>query len=77
MNISEIMKFKGAWDKFSTAHPQFVKFLSFMASSPIEKDTVFRVTVEKPGDDKQIKTSIRITESDLELIALLKSMAKK
>ena len=48
-----------------------------MASSPIEKDTVFRVTVEKPGDDKQIKTSIRITESDLELIALLKSMAKK
>ena len=28
-------------------------------------------------NDKQIKTSIRITESDLELIALLKSMAKK
>lgn len=71
------MKFKGAWGKFSSAHPQFVKFLSFMSSSPIEKDTVFRVIVEKPGEDKPIKTSIKITESDLELIALLKSMAKK
>ena len=77
MNISEMMKLKGAWDNFSNAHPQFVKFLSFMASSPIEKDSVFRVSVEKPGEEKPIKTSIRITESDLELIALLKSMAKK
>ena len=77
MNIGDMMKFKGAWDKFSASHPQFLKFLSFMASSPIEKDTVFRLSVERPGEEKEIKTSIRITESDLELLQLLKSMAKK
>ena len=76
MNIGDMMKFKGAWDKFSASHPQFVKFLSFMASSPIEKDTVFRLSVERPGAEKEIKTSIRITESDLELLQLLKSIAK-
>ena len=80
MNFSDMMKMKGAWDKFSASHPQFVRFLSYMASSPVTEGTegtVFRLSVQRPGEEKEVRTSIAINESDLELIELLKSMARK
>ena len=77
VNFSDMMKMKGAWDKFSSSHPQFVRFLSYMASSTVTEGTVFRLSVQRPGEEKEVRTSIAINESDLELIELLKSMARK
>ena len=77
MNIAEIMKLKGAWDTFSANHPQFVKFLEYMASSPVEEGTVFALTVRRPESQKEIKTNLQISESDLEMIRTLKALAEK
>ncbi|MGN1164320.1 MAG: hypothetical protein ACI4S4_05880 [Candidatus Ornithospirochaeta sp.] len=77
MNISEIMKLKGAWDTFSGNHPQFVKFLEYMASTPVEEGTVFALTVKRPDSEKEIKTNLKVSESDLELVKTLKAMAGK
>lgn len=77
MNISDLMKIKGAWNEFSKNHPQFVKFLDYMASTKIEEGTVFSVSVKKPESEKEIKTNLRVTQSDLELVETLKSMAGK
>ena len=52
MNFTDIMKIKGAWNEFSNSHPQFVKFLNYMAENKIEEGTVFSVSVKKPDSDK-------------------------
>ena len=44
---------------------------------PVTEGTVFRLSVQRPGEEKEVRTSIAINESDLELIELLKSMARK
>ena len=77
MNISQMMKIKGAWDTFSKNHPQFVKFLNYMAATDIPEGTVFSVTVKKSESDKEIKTNLKVTESDLELVQTLKNMTGK
>ena len=77
MNISQMMKIKGAWDTFSKNHPQFVKFLNYMATTDIPEGTVFSVTVKKSESDKEIKTNLKVTESDLELVQTLKNMTGK
>ena len=77
MNISEMMKIKGAWDTFSQNHPQFVKFLNYMSQTKIDEGTVFSLSVKRPDTDKEIKTNLKVTESDLELLETLKVMAGK
>ena len=77
MNISEMMKIKGAWDTFSGNHPQFVKFLNYMSQTKIDEGTVFSINVKRPDSDKEIKTNLKVTESDLELFETLKAMAGK
>ena len=54
MNISEMMKIKGAWDTFSGNHPQFVKFLNYMSQTKIDEGTVFSISVKRPDSDKEI-----------------------
>ena len=77
MNISEMMKIKGAWDTFSGNHPQFVKFLNYMSQTKIDEGTVFSISVKQPDTEKEIKTNLKVTESDLELVETLKAMAGK
>ena len=77
MNISELMKIKGAWDTFSGNHPQFVKFLNYMSQTKIDEGTVFSISVKRPDSDKEIQTNLKVTESDLELVETLKAMAGK
>ena len=77
MNISEMMKIKGAWDTFSGNHPQFVKFLNYMSQTKIDEGTVFSISVKQPDTEKEIKTNLKVTESDLELFETLKAMAGK
>ena len=77
MNISELMKIKGSWDTFSGNHPQFVKFLNYMSQTKIDECTFFSISVKRPDSDKEIKTNLKVTESDLELVETLKAMAGK
>ena len=77
MNISELMKIKGAWDTFSGNHPQFVKFLNYMSQTKIDEGTVFSISIKRLDSDKEIKTNLKVTESDLELFETLKAMAGK
>ena len=77
MNISELMKIKGAWDTFSGNHPQFVKFLNYMSQTKIDEGTVFSISVKRLDSDKEIKTNLKVTESDLELVETRKARAGK
>ena len=77
MNFSELMKIKGHWDTFSQTHPQFVKFLNYMAKEKIEEGTVISISVKKKDSEKEIKTNLSITESDIAFIESIKNSVVK
>ena len=54
-----------------------VEIIHLIKENKIEEGTVFSVSVKKPDSDKEIKTNLRVTKSDLELVETLKSMAGK
>ena len=77
MNISQMMKLKGELDTFSQNHPQFVKFLNYMSQTKIDEGTVFSLSVKLPDGEKEIKTNLKVNESELKLRETLKVMAGK
>ena len=76
MNPASMMKIMQAKNKFTENHPRFVQFLSAAFSGGIEEDTVIEISVEKPGQ-KKITTSLKVKQSDLELLRELQSLAGK
>ncbi len=73
-NMGAAMKLMGAWNKFKQNHPKFPAFLKAVAKMGIKEDTVLEIIVTTPEGEK-IETSIKVTESDLELIQSLRQMA--
>ena len=71
MNPFDLLKMQKAWGSFSSEHPKFTSFISYIASHPIS------VAIEKGENGKKISSNMRVTEKDLELIHLLQSMGKK
>mgnify|MGYP004524443743 CR=1 FL=1 len=77
MNPFDLLKMQKAWGSFSSEHPKFTSFISYIASHPIEVGDVISVAIEKGENGKKISSNMRVTEKDLELIHLLQSMGKK
>ena len=73
-NMGAVMKLMGAWNKFKQNHPKFQAILKAVSKTGIKEDTVLEIIVTTPEGEK-IETSIKVTESDLELIQSLRQMA--
>lgn len=73
MDFGSIMKVKGAWDQFSQNHPKFVPFMQAVGREAITDGTIIEVKVKSPAG-KEYNTNMKLTQSDLELFALLRSM---
>lgn len=75
INPASLMKIMNAKNKFTENHPKFVAFLNAAFANGIEEGTVIEMTVTKP-DGAPITTNIKVQQSDLELLAQLKELAK-
>lgn len=73
MDFSAIMKFKGAWDTFTTNHPKFLPFMQAVGREAVTDGTIIEVKVTSP-EGKEYNTNMKITQSDLDLFAQLKTM---
>lgn len=73
MDFGSIMKMKGAWDRFSQNHPKFVPFMQAVGREAIMDGTIIEVKVTSPAG-KEYNTNMKITQSDLELFAQLRTM---
>lgn len=69
------MKIMNAKNKFTENHPKFVAFLNAVFANGVEAGTVIEMTVTKPGE-APVTTNIKVQQSDLELLAQLKELAK-
>ena len=74
MDFSTIMKFKGAWDTFTRNHPKiFCRFMQAVGREAVTDGTIIEVKVTSP-EGKEYNTNMKITQSDLDLFAQLKTM---
>lgn len=72
-NPAALFKIKGLWDQFIQNHPKFPQFLNAVNHSGIGEDSVIEVQITQP-DGQQMKTNIKVSQSDLELFEQLRSL---
>ncbi len=70
MALMKLMKMRG---EFTARHPKAVAFFRNEILGGVPADTVFEVSVTKPGQ-APVTCNIRITEEDLALLEELKSL---
>lgn len=76
MNPAAILKFKSDWEKFSNNHPKFAGFLTAMGHMDMQEGTILELSVTTP-DGQNLCTNVKLTQSDLEMLANLKQMANQ
>lgn len=74
MNPAMLFKIKGAWEKFVQNHPKFPLFLRAASTSGIREGYIIEVKITDT-DGKTICTNVKLTESDMELIGMIKDMS--
>ncbi len=72
-NMGQMLKVMTAWNKFKSNHPKFPAFLSAVRKRGFKENMVIEVIITEPEGEK-IETSIKLSASDIELLAELKSM---
>ncbi|MBO4291697.1 MAG: hypothetical protein J5898_07300 [Lachnospiraceae bacterium] len=76
MDFGNMMKLMEAWNVFRENHPKFPAFCQAVYQKGIREDTVIEVIVTTPEGEK-IETSLKIKESDLELLKSIGSIKVK
>lgn len=75
MNPAALFRLKGAWQNFTQNHPKFPLFLQAVQNTPMQAGTVIDLKITT-AEGKTMQTNVRLTESDLELIASLRDMVQ-
>ncbi len=70
MNPSMLMKLGKAKNEFNANHPKFAPFLSAVNKTSLVEGTVIEITVTRPTGE-QLKTNLKLKESDIELLKSL------
>ena len=71
MDISSLMKLREAWNTFSANHPKFPGFVEAIKARGIPEGSVVEMSVKYP-DGAVIKTNVKVTQSDTELLGMIK-----
>lgn len=75
MNPMKLLQIKSLWDRFTTNHPKFPKFLQAIGTDSIREGSIIEMTITTPEGDN-ISSNIRVTADDMQLVATLKEIAQ-
>lgn len=73
VNPAMLFKIKGAWERFVSNHPKFPMFMSAVSASGIREGYILELKITDT-EGKTICTNVKLTESDMELIDMIKDM---
>ena len=76
MNPMEMMKIAQACQTFSANHPKFLPFVNAVSQGALVEGSVIEIAVTTP-EGKKLESNLKLTQSDLEFLALMKSMMPK
>lgn len=71
--MGHMLKLMGAWNRFKSNHPKFPAFMKAVQKRGFKENMIIEMIITEP-DGEKIETSLKITQSDLELLAELKNM---
>lgn len=73
MNINpmKLLQYKNYWNQFIDSHPKLPRFLGAVSQEALEVGTVVEVKVTT-AEGKNYVSNIRLTESDMEMIRMMK-----
>lgn len=74
LNPAMLFKIKGAWEKFVSNHPKFPMFLRAASATGIKEGYIIEVKITDT-EGKTICTNVKLTDSDIELIDMIKDMS--
>ena len=74
LNPAMLFKIKGAWEKFVSNHPKFPMFLRAASATGIKEGYIIEVKLTDT-EGKTICTNVKLTDSDMELIDMIKDMS--
>lgn len=72
-NPVALFKIKGMWEQFVQNHPKFPMFLNALKSLGMGEGSIIEIQITQP-DGQQLKTNLKLTQSDLELVEQLKGL---
>ena len=72
-NIQTMMKLRSAWHTFRDNHPNLPPFLKEVLKKGIQEDVQFEIIAHYP-DGSELKSGIRVRQSDVELFEALQNM---
>lgn len=75
MDISKLFGIKQYWEVFKGNHPKLLPIIAQLGEKEICEGQEIAIAVRYP-DGTEIKTGIRLQQSDLPLFETLKEMAK-
>lgn len=73
VNPAMLFKIKGAWERFVSNHPKFPMFMSAVSANGIREGYILELKITDT-EGKTICTNVKLTESDMELIDMIKDM---
>ena len=73
INPLDIFKIKAGIGNFANDHPKFYPFLLAVAAAGAKEGTIVEMKVTTP-EGKELETNLRLTESDIELVRLLREL---
>ena len=75
IDFGSVMKIKNAWDTFNRNHPKFMPFCQAVGRDGIGVDTIIEVNLKvTSADGREYNTNMKLTQSDLDLFAQIRSM---
>jgi hypothetical protein len=75
MNPMKLLQLKSLWDKFTTNHPKFPKFLQAVGQNSIREGSILEITVTTPEGEK-ISSNLKVTAEDMQLVENLKEISQ-
>ena len=71
MKPKDILKMKGAWERFVQAHPRIPAFMQAASQGMVEEGSIIDLTIIAP-DGRKIATNVKLTAEDMETIRSFK-----
>lgn len=73
-NPTAIFQMMNLWNKFKQNHPKFPQFMTAVYQNGIKEGSIVEINVTT-ADGQSLHSNLKITASDMELIAQLKELA--
>lgn len=72
-NPADLMKLMGMKNKFQSAHPKFVAFLSDVAKQGVSEGDIIEVSLIK-SDGTKTTSNLKVNKDDVEMVNDIKNM---